>query len=44
MSSDSYQLQGMSERGFLPSLFNKRRWVGWGVLGGVGAGGAGCGW
>lgn len=26
MSSDSYQLQGMSERGFLPSLFNRRRW------------------
>lgn len=24
MCSDSYQLQGMSERGFLPSIFNKR--------------------
>ena len=31
MSSDSYQLQGMSERGFLPSLFNKRRWAVWSV-------------
>ena len=28
MSSDSYQLQGMSERGFLPSVFNRRRWGG----------------
>lgn len=39
MSTDSFQLQGMSERGFLPALFNKRRcgldWglvVGWGGL------------
>ena len=27
MSTDSYQLQGMAERGFLPALFNRRRWV-----------------
>ncbi len=25
MCSDSFQLQGMSERGFLPAIFNKRR-------------------
>ncbi|PRW20630.1 putative polyamine transporter isoform A [Chlorella sorokiniana] len=35
MSSDSYQLQGMSERGFLPSVFNHRSKYGtptWGIL------------
>lgn len=35
MSSDSYQLQGMSERGFLPSVFNRRSKYGtptWGIL------------
>lgn len=35
MCSDSFQLQGMSERGFLPAIFNKRRW-GCGLAGSLG--------
>lgn len=33
MSSDSYQLQGMSERGFLPAIFNQRSKYGTPVYG-----------